>query len=738
MLFASLVIEREPMQWSELPMALRSWAQVVGTLAAACLLIWLIAYVIQNHRRGLLPRDTTGWAFLTFVALAAGLFLFVGLTLLGRAINIRVLAQMAPTGNARQPSAADWALAFAGLSALIAVATPVVLDLIFKMSWRRIWALAKLSLKEAIRSKVVLIFALIALVFLFADWFVPYKPEDQVRNYVAVIYMSLPPLFLITTTLLGSFSIPADIRSQSIHTVVTKPVEKFEIVLGRFLGYAILITVGLAVVASLSLLYVLRGIHPDAEKESFKARVPIFGFLGFEGTKGENVGRVWDYRRYIGGRNLRDPAAKEQYAVWWFDEAPEELGERSEPVQMEFTFDIYRMTKGTENRGVFCNFVVADGRLEQDAMTAAVAELNKKGTAYRQIVKVAENQEGTALVPALRAALADVQKRMAVDEPRLAPPALALAEKRSKGGAARADLERVEQEIRSILGEGGKEAGLKGEDAKRMNALRAQAARSARQEVDNLLALVYGVHSAGSIEVKDYHTQTVDLPAELFTRLNALDHDDPRTRRPDGARLPMFRVWVNIDTSGPNRFANAPQMVGMARPDLYLLAAEKPFWQNFFKGIIGLWFVFLLVLGVAVPLSTYLSGVISWLATMFLFGAGLFREFVEHLAEGRIRPMDSLYRILTQTFHSGRLEPTGTTSTFQSLDEVYAFFFRIVLNVIPDVQRFDLQEYVANGFDISWGRVLFLDCFLPLIGYLVPWMILGYYLIKNREIANPH
>ena len=53
----------------------------------------------------------------------------------------------------------------------------------------------------------------------------------------------------------------------------------FKIVLGRFLGYGILLTVGLAVIAGLSLIYVLRGVNPDAAYESQKARVPIYGAL---------------------------------------------------------------------------------------------------------------------------------------------------------------------------------------------------------------------------------------------------------------------------------------------------------------------------------------------------------------------------------------------------------------------------------------------------------------------------
>jgi hypothetical protein len=44
---------------------------------------------------------------------------------------------------------------------------------------------------------------------------------------------------------------------------------------------------------------------------------------------------------------------------------------------------------------------------------------------------------------------------------------------------------------------------------------------------------------------------------------------------------------------------------------------------------------------------------------------------------------------------------------------------------------------VANGYDIGWTDVLFLDNVLPLIAYLIPWAVLAYYQMKFREIANP-
>ena len=70
-------------------------------------------------------------------------------------------------------------------------------------------------------------------------------------------------------------------------------------------------------------------------------------------------------------------------------------------------------------------------------------------------------------------------------------------------------------------------------------------------------------------------------------------------------------------------------------------------------------------------------------------------------------------------------------------DDAFRWFLRRLLNLIPDVSRYDLHTYVAHGFDIPWIGVLFVDNFLTLLGYLLPWGIMAFYLMKFREIANP-
>jgi hypothetical protein len=157
---------------------------------------------------------------------------------------------------------------------------------------------------------------------------------------------------------------------------------------------------------------------------------------------------------------------------------------------------------------------------------------------------------------------------------------------------------------------------------------------------------------------------------------------------------------------------------------------------NFFKGQVGLWFRLCLVVGVAVATSTYLSGVISFLATATLYLGGIFRDFIKDVAEGVSGiggPLEAMYRI-TQRDFSAPIEPeTAPQRMVLMSDELFRWLWRRVLNVVPDVDRFDLSMNVAEGFNINGGQLLMTG--LLLVGYLLIPAVLAYYLMKWREIA---
>lgn len=731
-LFASIVFERMPLMLEHLPDAICVWLQNAGGVAAFGILLVLLARTLQRdvaENVWSLPgglQKVSG--FLAYIfAIPAICYTVVIVGWIGAWLGIQgayfLLPRVSPMFHF---SVGDWLLIVGGAVSLMIAVTPIAIDLVTRISWGRIWALARLSWKEAIRGRVVWVFGAMSLVFLFADWFVVSKPEDQLRTYVRVVYWSMSPLFLLTAGILGSFSIPNDVKNNSIHTIVTKPVEKFEIVLGRFLGYGSLLTLGLLVVSCLSLLYVVRGVNEEAAQESFKARVPIYGKLHFAGTKdaqrADSVGREWGYRSYITGPTFSKRDALRQYAVWDFAEVPTDIADGPDPVLFEFAFDIFRLSKGDEGQGVNCTFTFVDKSITSGALepitTAAAKDRDKRGAARGK-----ELDTFTREVIAIGAELKDSLDRNAKNE---AAQAKARNEAAQKIQAAVEAIPESDERFKAaIQGFGAKYVAESGpaERARLLN----EVAEQARYALDRAIAAQYGIYQARSLEVTDQHTQVSAISPGVLKILKA---DEP-TGDPT---VPAMRVYMSVDT------AREAQMVGVAQQDFYIMNSEMPFWFNFLKGIVGLWCTFMLVLGVSLACSTYLSSVISLLGTMFLFISGLFVDYLKEIADKRVDgggPAESFLRISGHMPLAQKLDESPTKTLVDAVDGFFSWWIGRLLNLIPNVNRHDLVQYVANGFDIGMVDVLLLDNVLPLVAYLVPWAILAYYLMKYREIANP-
>ncbi len=141
----------------------------------------------------------------------------------------------------------------------VAVLRDAVLDLVF-LSPRRVWALARLAIKESIRRRVVVVFAVFILILLFAGWFLDPGSIDPARLYLGSVLTITSYLVLLLALLLSSLSLPADIKNRTLYTVVTKPVRASEIVLGRIVGFAAVGTLLLAIMGVINYVFVERGL----------------------------------------------------------------------------------------------------------------------------------------------------------------------------------------------------------------------------------------------------------------------------------------------------------------------------------------------------------------------------------------------------------------------------------------------------------------------------------------------
>jgi hypothetical protein len=357
--------ETEPLSfedWRRFLWVLLSWLQDVGGFAMFGMVLWVINALVYPVNE-VLPNGKkrnrlVGPWMLTVGAAALCAYLVAGgmVGLLSK--ESPATQQVIFLGQSITPGARNLVLMLsaAGFLAILAFGGPFVADC-FRMSGRRIYAIAKLSFKEAVRRRVVWVFLVILLVYLFpARWFFQVKPEDEVKNIVGMSNIGMNILLVFVGLLIAAFSIPSDIKNLTIHTIITKPVERFEIVLGRFLGYLGLLTAALLLMTGFGLILINTGnISPEASEESLKARVARYGDMEFRSKKesdfqGVDVGREEGYRKFIAG-HPNSP----QRAIWNFTSLPS--GHEEKPaVPLEFAFDIYRSTKGEEGTGVQVTF----------------------------------------------------------------------------------------------------------------------------------------------------------------------------------------------------------------------------------------------------------------------------------------------------------------------------------------------------------------------------------------------
>jgi hypothetical protein len=156
----------------------------------------------------------------------------------------------------------------------------------FGMSFSRVWALARLAIKESVRRNVLVVLGLFALIVLFAGWFLDPQSVNPGKLYLGFILSATNLLVCLVVLVLSVFSLPADVKAKAIQTVTTKPVRTGEIVLGRILGFAIVGTVLLLIMGGVGWAFVVRSVshrHELAASDLLADRLEDGRVTGFEG-----------------------------------------------------------------------------------------------------------------------------------------------------------------------------------------------------------------------------------------------------------------------------------------------------------------------------------------------------------------------------------------------------------------------------------------------------------------------
>ena len=167
---------------------------------------------------------------------------------------------------------------------------------------------------------------------------------------------------------------------------------------------------------------------------------------------------------------------------------------------------------------------------------------------------------------------------------------------------------------------------------------------------------------------KKFATDVQYIPRKLLGKKRREDRPLPRPGR---------RREVGGLAAVPGRGA----VLRRAQADAYFRARDASFELNFVKGYLGIWLQMVLVIGLGVMFSTFLSGPVALIATVGTAAAGLFRDFIVELASGKMiggGPTEALDRILKQQNLITEMEPGLNTNVEKTVDRMLEGFLGVI------------------------------------------------------------
>lgn len=538
----------------------------------------------------------------------------------------------------------------------------------------RVWALARLAIQEAVRRNVLVVLAVFAIVVLFAGWFLDPTSVNPGRLYLGFILGASNFLVATVTLVLAVFSLPADIKSKAIQTVTTKPVRTGEIVLGRVLGFSIVGTVLLAVMGLAGWAFVVRSVQHDHELAAGSLREirdDEGGLVGYEGRTGAGRGHRHFVRLDAEGNGIAENAQGHRHRI-----AARADGE-AVAYDVGAAVGILEARRPLRGRLRF---------LDREGKPAAKGISVGAEWAYRQFI-----EGGTAAT-----AIWTFDGIREESFPDGLPLEMTIRVFRTYKGTIKEGIHGTVQ----------------------------------LQNPSNKLR-----SEAIPIVAREFTIEELRIPRRLNTVLA-----DGRVEEADLFRdfVSDGRVEVWLQCLEP------AQYYGVAQADFYLRLGSGSFAWNYAKGCLGAWFAMLIVTALGVMFSTFLSAPVALVASVAVLLVGQFREFIARLFQSQLTgdatiapgggPIESLYRIVSQTSITLELDPTPAVQAMKLVDMVLLAPMRVAAGIFPSLSTLGTGDFVAGGFDIP-GDLLAAHA-AETLAYVAAFCIAGAFCLRAREVAS--
>ncbi len=170
-------------------------------------------------------------------------------------------------------------------------------------SWVRLWAVASLTLKEALRRRIIFfVLLLFAVALQISAAFFPSLNMIGRLRVMESHSLSITGLFTaIAVLFLAAFSLPGDFEQKRVYYLASKPLSKPTLFLGRLLGFSILVTLFIASMGLITVGYIR--IVKLLSGDAFPALVayPRLTASEFEAVKGQPIPANPDKLFALGG-----------------------------------------------------------------------------------------------------------------------------------------------------------------------------------------------------------------------------------------------------------------------------------------------------------------------------------------------------------------------------------------------------------------------------------------------------
>ena len=597
---------------------------------------------------------------------------------------------------------------------------------------RRVWAIARLAIKEAFRRKVILVtFGIFATTLLFGGWFMNAGAEHPERIYINFVLWGTQLLVLLMGMLIASFSLPEDIKNKTIYTVVTKPVRPTEIVMGRILGFGLLGTGLLALMALISFLFVWRGlahehqIVGDTQTLASFVEIPADGFSSFtrrrasdnaimEAKTSSDAGHSHRLELIADTRDVSDPEPRLKTNI--IDKVVSEsdgtvtyrrvvctpVGGHSHQVFVDGQGDDAKISLGPAVGYFRARVPIYASYLQFYDRTGSPTEKGVnvgKEWSYRGYVDGGTSRFRTSLSKAKFKFDNFVPSKFRDTD--VLPLEMTLGVFRTYKG----DIEK------RVTG------GIQFESVPE------------NPGVDPVFR-----SDMIDFETNEYSIQTLPISRKVVGKLIS----------PDGKLLDEGEFDLFDDFAGKNKKIHLTlscrdrnQYLGVARADLYFRAGDKVYWANFFKGYIGIWCQMIIIIAMGVAFSTFLSAPITMLGTLVMIIIGFSTPFIRELTQidhDGGGPIESCIRVVTQKNMMIDLDTGWLTTIIENVDRLVLAILNALTYLAPNFTTLNFSNYLTYGYAIDNQRILI--ALIVTFAFCVGLTILGYFALKTREIAK--